>query len=133
MEFEGRSRIEGDLDMAPLIDVVLLLLIFFMLTSTFLVPEAIKLELPTASSAQAAEKTPIVVLLGRDGEIVVNGTEVSLAALQDEIRSLLRSDTDQTVTLKADAQVAVQEMLEVMDEIRAAGGRSIALSTRPKP
>ncbi len=67
MEFEGRSRIHAHLDIAPLIDIVFLLLVFFMLTSTFMVPEAIELELPESSSASARETTPITVVLDRTG------------------------------------------------------------------
>lgn len=129
MEFEGRSRVHAHLDIAPLIDIVFLLLVFFMLTSTFLVPEAIELELPQSSSAELAEDTPVSIALNHLGELTLNGEPIALAALHSALKPLLAGDADKTVTVKSDAQVAVQELLAVMDEVRAAGGTNIAIAT----
>lgn len=129
MEFEGRSRVHAHLDIAPLIDIVFLLLVFFMLTSTFLVPEAIELELPQSSSAELAEDTPVSIALNHRGELTLNGERIQLAALRSALKPLLAGDSDKTVTVKTDAQVAVQELLAVMDEVRAAGGTNIAIAT----
>jgi biopolymer transport protein ExbD len=117
--------------MTPLIDVVFLLLVFFMLTSAFLVPEAIELELPSSSSAEKANQTPIVVILGGDGQLLLNGQEVSLEELKRRIEHLLSGNPEQQITLKSDARVAVQDLLGVMDQIRSAGGHHIALATQP--
>ena len=79
MEFEGRSRISMQLNMMPLIDVVLLLLIFFMLTSTYLVAEAIDLELPFSDRARPVEEQDIVVTMALDGSLKVSGEVVPSA------------------------------------------------------
>ncbi|NOY72491.1 MAG: biopolymer transporter ExbD, partial [Gammaproteobacteria bacterium] len=89
MEFEGRARIHSHLDIAPLIDIVFLLLVFFMLTSTFLVPEAIELELPESSSAAVTEITPITVALNASGELTLNGKPIQLEALRLAIKPLI--------------------------------------------
>ncbi len=133
MEFKGRARIHSHLDIAPLIDIVFLLLVFFMLTSTFLKPEAIDLELPESASAEASDETPIVVALNAEGEMSLNNEPVSVTDLRAGIQSLLKENTDQAVTLKSDAHTEVQLLLQVMDEIRAAGGRNISLATIPVP
>jgi len=132
MEFEGRSRIHAHLDIAPLIDIVFLLLVFFMLTSTFLVPEAIELELPESTSANIAEDTPISVSLNKNGQIALNDKIIALDKLQDVIKPLLKQAADTAITLKSDSHTEVQQLLKVMDEIRAAGGRNIALATTQK-
>ena len=132
MEFEGRARIHSHLDIAPLIDIVFLLLVFFMLTSTFLVPEAIELELPESSSASVTETTPIVVSLNEAGQLALNGEVVELHQLRAAIEPLLKEDAESTITLKSDAHTEVQQLLNVMDEIRAAGGSTIALATMQK-
>ncbi len=129
MEFEGRSRIHAHLDIAPLIDIVFLLLVFFMLTSTFLVPEAIELDLPESSSASASEATPITVSLDQRGRLTLNGELIELDELRMAIEPLLREDANTAITLKSDARTEVQQLLRVMDEIRAAGGKNIALAT----
>ncbi len=129
MDFEGRARIHSHLDIAPLIDIVFLLLVFFMLTSTFLVPEAIELELPESSSASVTETMPIVVSLDKTGQLALNGEVIGLEQLQMAIEPLLKQDTESAITLKSDAHTEVQQLLKVMDEIRAAGGSNIALAT----
>ncbi len=132
MDFEGRSRIHAHLDIAPLIDIVFLLLVFFMLTSTFLVPEAIELELPESNSATVTEVTPIIVALNSTGQLALNGEEIQLDALRAAIKPLIKADTDIAITLKSDARTEVQQLLKVMDEIRAAGGENVALATTQK-
>ena len=132
MEFEGRARIHSHLDIAPLIDIVFLLLVFFMLTSTFMVPEAIELELPQSSSATVTDSTPIVVSLNESGQLALNGERIEREQLRGAIEKLLQADTDATITLKSDAHTEVQQLLAVMDEIRAAGGTEVALATLQK-
>lgn len=132
MEFEGRARIHSHLDIAPLIDIVFLLLVFFMLTSTFLAPEAIELELPESSSAEPVETTPVTVSLDSQGRLALNGESIERERLRPALEALLKRDADAPVTLKSDARTELQEILEIMDEIRAAGGDSVALATMQK-
>ncbi|VAW87389.1 hypothetical protein MNBD_GAMMA18-67 [hydrothermal vent metagenome] len=132
MEFEGRARIHSHLDIAPLIDIVFLLLVFFMLTSTFLVPEAIELELPESASATVTEITPITVALNASGELSLNGEPIQLEQLRQAIEPLIADSADAAITLKSDARTEVQQLLKVMDEIRAAGGSNVALATTQK-
>lgn len=132
MEFEGRARIHSHLDIAPLIDIVFLLLVFFMLTSTFMVPEAIELELPESSSATVTDITPIIVSLDQTGQLALNGERIEQEQLRGAIEALLKQDADSAITLKSDARTEVQQLLAVMDEIRAAGGTDVALATLQK-
>jgi len=129
MDFEGRARIHSHLDIAPLIDIVFLLLVFFMLTSTFLVPEAIELELPESKTASATDITPVIVLLDKTGQLALNGENITLEQLQQAIKPLLAENADTAITLKSDARTEVQTLLKVMDEIRAAGGTNVGLAT----
>jgi len=132
MEFEGRARIKSHLDIAPLIDIVFLLLVFFMLTSTFIVPEAIELELPESSSANVTDVRPIIVAMDKDAQLSLNGEPIELNQLKNEIGSLLKDDASAAITLKTDTNTAVQQLLKVMDEIRLAGGSNVALATSQK-
>ncbi len=132
MEFEGRSRIRAHLDIAPLIDIVFLLLVFFMLTSTFLIPEAIELELPESGSAASAPVSSITVAIDARGEISLNGEPLPLEALRGALEPLIEAAPESPVILKGDARARLQPLLKVMDEIRAAGGEAVALATRPE-
>jgi biopolymer transport protein ExbD len=132
MDFEGRARIHSHLDIAPLIDIVFLLLVFFMLTSTFMVPEAIELELPESSSASAMDTTAIIVSLNQTGQLALNGESIELKQLQQAIMPLIKQNTASAITLKSDARTEVQLLLKIMDEIREAGGTNVALATTQK-
>ena len=132
MDFEGRARIHSHLDIAPLIDIVFLLLVFFMLTSTFMLPEAIELELPESSSARVTDTTPIIVSLNQTGQLALNGSKLELAQLRQVIKPLIKQNPDSAITLKSDARTEVQSLLKVMDEIRAAGATNVALATLQK-
>lgn len=133
MEFEGRARIHSHLDIAPLIDIVFLLLVFFMLTSSFIVPEAIELELPQSStSTEATEITPIIVSIDQTGQLMLNAENIALDQLRVAIKTLLKHNAESAITLQSDARTQVQQLLKVMDEIRAAGGSNIALATMQK-
>ena len=132
MDFEGRARIHSHLDIAPLIDIVFLLLVFFMLTSTFMQPEAIELELPDSTSASVSETTPVIVSLNQAGELFLNDKSIKLQQLSSAIKALLKNNSDTVITLKSDARTQIQALLKVMDEIRLAGGTNIALATMRK-
>jgi biopolymer transport protein ExbD len=128
MDFEGRARIHTHLEMAPLIDVVFLLLIFFMLTTTFMVQEAVELQIPQSETAGEADPSALVIVLSHS-DLTFNGESVSLEELKNALLEPLRSDSDRAVTLMTDAEMPVQRILQVMDSIRSAGGRNVALAT----
>ncbi len=131
MEFEGRSRIRAHLDLAPLIDVVFLLLVFFMLTSTFLVPESMDLQLPTAETSQPNLPEGIVVTLTKTGEVAINGEIVHWDNVRTTLERLMQERPQAPVVLRSDARTEVQQLLRLMDEVRLAGGTDIALATLP--
>jgi biopolymer transport protein ExbD len=128
MDFEGRARIHTHLEMAPLIDVVFLLLIFFMLTTTFMVQEAVELQIPQSETGGEADPSALVIVLSHS-DLTFNGESVSLEELKNALLEPLRADSDRAVTLMTDAEMPVQRILQVMDRIRSAGGRNVALAT----
>lgn len=132
MEFEGRRRIAAHLNVAPLVDVVFLLLIFFLLTSTYIAPQTIDLVLPTSASASATSQGPVTVVLDSNGMISVDDRRVSSDALQEAVAQALAAAETDAVTFKTDGGVSVQAMLDVLDRVRLGGGRELLLVTRPK-
>jgi len=130
MEFEGRTRMSLNLNMAPLIDVVFLLLIFFMLTSSYIVADAIDLELPFSSSSRTVDDQDIVVSLHLDGAIFINNDEVLRKDLTEKLSAMISNPDKQTLTLKTASEENVQDMIDLMDLIRAAGGTRILIATQ---
>ena len=133
IRFERRKRIYERLNIAPLIDVVLLLLIFFMLSAHFVMQPGIKLTLPASATALPQEEQDIVVYLDQDGRIALDGREVALARLQAAIEERLAKTDRKRVVVKPDAAAPVGALVQVMDAARAAHAGDVVLATRTRP
>jgi len=131
MRFEGRARVSTRIDMAPLIDVVFLLLIFFLLTSSFVSRRAMDLNLPGSDTAVAVAEAPVLVRIFADGSIRVGDDRVAEDSLAGIIAMRIARTPDRQVAVEADRDVDVQRLLTVLDAVRSGGGESISLMTRP--
>ena len=128
MEFARYQRLKQELSVAPLIDVVFLLLIFFMLTSTFIEPEAVDLMLEGWQSATVTPAEPLEVQVTTEGTIRLNGLRLSLGQLTTEISARIKGDQERAVTIKADAEVQVQVLVQIMDQVQLAGANNLRLA-----
>ena len=130
MDFDTRSRIKPELNMAPLIDVVFLLLIFFMLTSNMVKLEAIDLELPSSGTASAVDKKLINVSLLADGSYFLDKAAISATDLTSKLKELFTADPQQAIILSVEKTADAQGMVTAMDLIRNSGGSNISLATK---
>ena len=129
LHFEGSGRTPLAINVTPLIDCVFLLLVFFMLTTSFL--EEQSLILHVAAPGKAAVTTEqLVVDIAKDGTIAVQGKPVKLDQLTATIRPLLATVKAGAVSIRAGRDVPVQRTVSVMDRIRAAGTENIKFLTR---
>lgn len=110
--------------MAPLIDVVFQLLVFFMLTSSFANP-AMKLVLPQASAAGQMEQENIVITIDRDGQFFLNDRKMASEFLKLELQKLLAAREDQSVHVKGDQQMPYKFFIQVMDLAKQAGATQV--------
>lgn len=124
MEFIRAKKPSLSLDMAPLIDIVFQLLIFFMLTSSFHHP-ALKLTLPKAVAKDVKEPERIVIAIGPSAVISVNQTKVSLEKLQSHLEEKLARDPQKSVHLAGDEKMPYGAFVQIMDIARQAGARQI--------
>ena len=130
--FEGSNRSRLGVNVTPLIDVVFLLLIFFMLTTSFLEPQAIVLQFPELKESKAPTKDVIIVSIGIDHVITLNGETSTLGDLPGKISALLTRHPERSVIIQAARKVPVQKTIEVMDQVRAAGSDNIRFLTGVK-
>jgi len=123
--FARPNRPPLTLDMAPLIDVVFQLLIFFMLSSTFITPN-LELTLPEAATPSARAQQPaLVVSVDRDGRLYLNREPVGRGALRGLLENRLANDEDKAVNLRMDGSRSHEEFVQLMVEIRDAGARQL--------
>lgn len=126
MEFIRPKKVSLSLDMAPLIDIVFQLLIFFMLSSSFLTP-SLKLDLPQARQKDDQVPEEIVVSIEKNGTIFLNTRQITKSTLKGELETELRRDPKRAVHLRGDKEMPYQFFVETMDTARLAGARQILI------
>ena len=132
MNFKGHGRRDDvSLDMTPLIDVVFLLLIFFMLTASFTQAQRLKVELPKAEHGEAV-KDPAkdwVIEIDAQGNYALNGEALAGDQLTLRLRELPERTDDTVILIRADAKTEHQAVVQALDAARAAGLLHIGLAT----
>ena len=137
MAIESRNKVEPTFNSSSMSDLVFLLLIFFMLTSTLVAPNAIKLMLPSSTSKTMAKQT-VTVYVDENYQYQVNDIKVlDETQLMDLINTQIGNDPQATVVLRSDKTVPVQYIVNVIDavnEINNATGNNhkVILATSPK-
>jgi len=119
-----RKRKPISIDMSPLIDCIFQLLIFFMLSSTFLTP-SIKLTLPTAAAPSNATDQFIMVTLGADDETYVNQDRVTEEQLQAKITEVLSTHKEKVVTIRGDEKIPYGRFVKALEAAKAAGAADV--------
>lgn len=131
MRLETVRRRKTMINVTSLIDVVFLLLIFFVVTSTFLEQPGLDLTLPEAGSAEPAAREDVTLGVASDGTIYLGGEPIERATLRDAIEGALEQGSSDRVVLQADARVSHGLVVEVMDAARLAGARGLVVATEP--
>ena len=123
MEFrKKRGRRSHVLNLTPLIDVLLLLLIFFMVTSTFVETPAIEFKLPRVSEAGTARMSPTVIVVDADGGIYVEGRQVDVEALRDYLeRARVTDEPESSLVVKVHRDARYERVVQVMSLASASG------------
>ncbi len=129
MRFRERTDTEQIVDISPLIDMVFILLIFFMVSTTFVKDMKLDLERPTASSATAASTKAIRLYIDNSGDTYLDGQPIRVWVIQSRLRDLLSSSASQSVLVVTDDQVPAGRLVEVLDQARRAGAQDVGVAT----
>ncbi len=128
MKFNRHVEFEkGQLDIAPLIDVVFLLLVFFMLTSSYIFQPGIKINLPKAVTSEVIQEKNLVVTVSAEDLIYINKRSLSLKELKTELKSA--ADQQTPLLIKADRAASLGKVVEIWDLSREAGLTQINIAT----
>lgn len=120
----------AEINIIPLVDVVLVLLLIFMLTAPMMY-RGIDVNLPRAASRPTAVEERMVLTVTRDNEIYLNERRLTPAGLEAALREAFRNRTDRTLYLKADAGLPYGTVVETMDRVRRAGIERLGMVTEP--
>ncbi len=132
MQTETRS---ADVNISPLIDVVFLLLIFFVVTTVFVAETGVDVEKPKAMSARDLDRRSIMLALTGEGHIVFDGREVNLNSVRGIVARQLRAQSGRPVIILADRKSHSGRLVEIIDECKLAGAEQVSIAaareTRP--
>ena len=129
---KSRKGLVSEINVTPLVDVMLVLLIIFMVTAPMMT-QGLEVDLPetTAKSLQQKEE-PVIVTLNKDGKILLGKIEVSQAMFRQQLEKQHGKDTEQPIFLKADKEVAYGMVVTIMADIKSAGFDKLGMITQPK-
>jgi biopolymer transport protein ExbD len=125
---DDNGRMIVDINVTPLVDIVLVLLIIFMVTASYIVNTSIKVDLPKAASGTDQARTTLALTLARDGTLFLNGEKTDEAAVTRFIASELPKNPDLQAIIAADKVVQHGSVVRVMDLVKRAGVRKFAMS-----
>ena len=131
MTFERTHKVNPAFNYASLTDIVLQLLIFFLLSSSFVVMPGVKVQLPKAQSSEMQTDRQTVVTLTNNGRLFLNLDEVSTATLAQKLVPILDADRNQVIIIKADRTVSLQQAVEVIDIAKGVGAQRFMIATEP--
>ena len=131
MQFEGRKRIRHGINLVPLINIVFLLLIFFMLSSTLVTPDKFDIQLPESDKGDSHESVTIVILVRGDGTIAINNVATSLTELSGLLVSEIEAGAQPELMVRADALANTKDVVAVLRQAKIAGIEAVALATQP--
>jgi len=114
MGLRSRNKVSANFNMSSMTDIVFLLLIFFMLTSTLVSPNALKLLLPS-SKAKTLEKQTISISITKDISFYINENKVPENTIEQELKLLLNTEQEPAIILHADKTVAIEHVVKIMD------------------
>lgn len=129
MKIEQANKPLLNFSLASLTDIVMLLLIFFLLSSAYIIQPGIKVLLPQSDTAQVIEEKNVIVTVTRDGIIYIGNEKTNLSSLAAMIRRHIVQGSTQTIVINADKMVTVNTLVSVIDRIKAAGGERFLIAT----
>lgn len=124
------KRAQADLNMAPLIDMVFILLIFFLVTTSFVKETGVEVNRPSAATAVSQNKTNILLAITPQNRIYMDHREIDIRAVRANVERALAENPDGSVVVMADRDSNTGIAIQVMDGCRQAGARNVALAAR---
>jgi len=132
MRLPKRERYQIQMPLTSLIDIVFLLLIYFLLTTNFIAEQGIDVNLPDAEASTPQTRQEITVYIDRAGLVYINDQPVDFNDLFDQLKDRIAANPKQLVVVKADGSIALERAVQVMDIAQAAGAGSLFLATEKR-
>ena len=118
-----------DINITPFVDIILVVLIIFMVTTPIIMNPGIKIQLPKAASGEETKKTKLNVSISKDGKVLLNGKLVGDAGLGDKVKALVKENSGIQAIISADRDVNHGTVIRIIDIVKSSGVSKFAIST----
>jgi biopolymer transport protein ExbD len=132
IEFDRRKKKHQHINLTPLVDVVFLLLLFFMLTAHFVTAPTIKIALPDSKTSEPEVKEEVIVTIAKDGTLFLDKDPIMLTGLQYSLQEKLKKLKKPAVRIEADREATLGVVVRVVDEIRLSGAGAFSIETEKR-
>ena len=127
----GKRGIIAEINVTPLVDIMLVLLIIFMLTANLIAKQAIEVELPRASQSTSLNPTTLAITLTREGNLYLNGKPTTAVALREAVQASVAKDPKTQAIISGDKSVSHGRVVWVLDVVKSLGVASFAIQIDP--
>ena len=124
------TETQGGIDISPLIDVVFLLLIFFIVTTVFVKETGVDISKPRAASSEDLDRQAILIAVTAEGRVWQGGREIGHDGVRAVIAALLEETPETPIIIRADAAAPTEDTVRVIDSAKLAGAESVSLATK---
>jgi len=131
LKFRDYRRVKAQAGLTAMIDIIFLLLIFFVLSSSFVLQPAIQIKLPKTLTSQLPVRKEIVVIIARDNRVFINNKLTKYTDIFAQFQKESRIQPNGTVVIRADRDVSHGFVVKVMDVVKQAGFPNLAIATEP--
>ena len=128
-QMSSDDNTETGIDISPLMDCVFILLIFFIVTTTFVEETGVEVDKPQAASSVQLEKTSILIALTDKGEVVYGGSEIGVSGVRPLVKRMLQKE-EVPVIIQADQSAKSGMLVRIIDEAKLAGAVKVSVATR---
>ncbi|MCV6607545.1 MAG: biopolymer transporter ExbD [Campylobacterales bacterium] len=132
MRRRNRKSEESAIDLTPMLDVVFIMLIFFIVTTSFVRESGIDVNRPSAKTSKSKPKGNILIAIKSNGDVWIDGRNIDIRAVRANVEKLLAEYPDGSVIVQSDTDSKTGVLVEVMDRVREAGIENISIATTKK-
>ncbi|MEA2094986.1 MAG: biopolymer transporter ExbD [Pseudomonadota bacterium] len=122
---------EAEINLTPMLDIVFIMLIFFVVTTSFVKEAGIEVNRPTAQTAERKERANILIAIAPNGEVWIDRRSVDIRSVRASIERLRAENPEGAVVIQGDREAQIGLLVEVMDQVRKAGVTNVSIAATP--
>ena len=122
---------ESEINLTPMLDVVFIMLIFFIVTANFIKEPGLEVNRPDSDTSEIQENAAILIAIGAAGEIYMDGRRIDVRQVKANVIRLIAENPQGSVVIQADVKSTAEKIVAVMDEVREAGVVDISIASEP--